>query len=184
MLLEGEKHERAGRTVVYLKSALDDRYGRNTLTVSHDGIKRESFAVNGSFSAEIKEACLKADVVCIDEAQFINGVAGFCDEMARVHHKRVLVAALDGDFERKPFESIVELLPLCDKFTKLNSVCVECGHHAPFTRKIGGSISERVDVGGAEKYVPTCRQHHSDSPVTEVAIERMKAINGRLSKSK
>ena len=185
MLAEGEKHERAGRTVLYLKSALDTRYGRNTLTASHDGMRRESTPVHGSLVREALpestwQACLQADVICVDEGQFLEGLSAFCDTMARVHHKRLLVAALDGDFQRKPFAEVSRLMPLCDEFQKLTSVCVECGRTAPFTRKIAGSTQEQVDVGGAEKYVPACRTHHADKPITAASIERMKRLNEKL----
>ena len=38
----------------------------------------------------------------------------------------VLVAALDGTFQRKPFGNIINLLPIAEKVTKLTAVCVYC----------------------------------------------------------
>ena len=51
------------------------------------------------------------DVVGIDEGQFFPDVVEFCDEAANLG-KTVVVAALDGTFERKPFGNIVSLIPL------------------------------------------------------------------------
>ncbi len=38
----------------------------------------------------------------------------------------VMVAALDGTFQRKPFGNIINLLPVAEKVTKLTAVCVYC----------------------------------------------------------
>ena len=51
------------------------------------------------------------DVVGIDEGQFFPDVVEFCDGAANLG-KTVVVAALDGTFERKPFGNIVSLIPL------------------------------------------------------------------------
>ena len=49
------------------------------------------------------------DVVGIDEGQFFPDIVKFCDEAAN-KGKIVVVAALDGTFERKPFGNIVDLV--------------------------------------------------------------------------
>ena len=50
--------------------------------------------------------------------------------------KIVVVAALDGTFERKAFGKIVSLIPLAERVTKLCAVCVYCTSEAAFTRRI------------------------------------------------
>jgi thymidine kinase len=40
----------------------------------------------------------------------------------------VLVAALDGTFQRKGFGNIINLLPVAEKVTKLTAVCVYCSN--------------------------------------------------------
>ena len=64
----------------------------------------------------------------------------FCESMAN-KGKTVIVAALDGTFQRKvcavlccavlcsrvqPFGNVLELVPLAEEVTKLNAVCVHC----------------------------------------------------------
>jgi thymidine kinase len=39
-------------------------------------------------------------------------------------NKIVIIAALDGTFQRKPFGNILNLIPKAEKVTKLNAVCV------------------------------------------------------------
>ena len=49
-------------------------------------------------------------------------VVEFADQAAN-RRKVVLVAALDGTFDRKNFNRILELIPLAEHVTKLNAVC-------------------------------------------------------------
>ncbi len=73
-----------------------------------------------------------------------------------------LVAALDGDFRRRPFGRVLELVPLAEEVTKLSAVCVSCTRAAAFTKRTVASEALEL-VGGAESYVPTCRECFSAS---------------------
>ena len=77
---------------------------------------------------------LKFNVVAIDEGQFFNEIAEVCDRLAN-EGKIVIVAALDGTFQRKPFGNILNLVPLAERMTKLTAVCVGCGNEAAFTKR-------------------------------------------------
>ena len=60
-------------------------------------------------------------VIGVDEGQFFMDVVEFADQAAN-RRKVVLVAALDGTFDRKNFNRILELIPLAEHVTKLNAV--------------------------------------------------------------
>ena len=47
--------------------------------------------------------------------------------------KLVIVAALDGTYQRKPFPAVVALLPLAEQICKLTAVCMVCHRTASFT---------------------------------------------------
>ena len=47
--------------------------------------------------------------------------------------KIVIIAALDGTFQRKAFGEVIQLIPLAEKVKKLHAVCIECGKRASFT---------------------------------------------------
>jgi thymidine kinase len=70
--------------------------------------------------------------------------------------KTVVVSALDGTFERKPFGNIINLIPLAEKVSKLCAVCVYCTNEAAFTKRIVESKQVEL-IGGAEMYKPVCR---------------------------
>ena len=73
--------------------------------------------------------------------------------------KIVIVAALDGTYQRKPFKHVLELVPLAEKVTKLSSICMYCKRNAAFSHRISSEKDVEI-IGGAEKYVALCRSCH------------------------
>lgn len=90
---------------------------------------------------------MEHDVVAIDEGQFYHDIVEFCEDLANLGII-VLVAALDGTFQRKPFGNIINLLPMAEKVTKLTAVCVYCAQEASFTQRI--IESQEVELIGGE----------------------------------
>ena len=99
------------------------------------------------------------DVIGIDEAQFMPDLLEFCQRAADIDGKRVVVAGLDGDFLRRPFGQLAELLPLADSVDKITARCALCGEPAPFTSRTVAS-KETYLVGSSESYRPVCRRHY------------------------
>jgi thymidine kinase len=71
--------------------------------------------------------------------------------------KRVVIAALSGDYRRRPFGRVAELLPLADRVRALRASCFSCGAPAPFSVRLRGEDDAQVLVGGPEAYRPACR---------------------------
>ncbi len=67
----------------------------------------------------------------------------------------VIVAALDGTFERKPFGEVLSLIPHADDVSKLKAVCA-CGKDAPFSHRTTKETAVEV-IGGGDKYEALCR---------------------------
>jgi thymidine kinase len=49
------------------------------------------------------------EVIGIDEGQFFPDLVEWCDEQVNVHGRLVIVAALDGTFQRKPFGRVLDV---------------------------------------------------------------------------
>jgi thymidine kinase len=71
--------------------------------------------------------------------------------------KQIYICGLDGDFERKKFGQILDIIPLCDKVTKLTSLCSICKNGKPgiFSKRI--SCEKAQTVVGSDNYIPVCR---------------------------
>ncbi|KAF3323215.1 thymidine kinase-like protein [Carex littledalei] len=155
-----------GRNVAVVKSDKDTRYGLSSI-VTHDGAKMACLALSelSTFRGQFgPEAYDKLDVIGIDEAQFFEDLYEFCCNAADRDGKTVIVAGLDGDYMRKKFGSILDIIPIANTVTKLTARCEMCGQRAFFTlRKTKETQTELI--GGADKYMPVCRQHYVDGQI-------------------
>lgn len=98
----------------------------------------------------------KADVILINEGQFFNNLYHVVNDMLK-NNKVVYICGLDGDFERKKFGEILDLIPLCDKVTKLTSLCSLCKNGTPGIFSMRISDEKEQTVIGSENYLPVCR---------------------------
>jgi thymidine kinase len=110
----------------------------------------------------------------IDEAQFYPDIYQVVERWVEIEGKHVRIAGLDGDYSKRKFGQVLDLIPMCDKVKKLTASCVIClaelkktnfhgnifSLEAPFTKRLGTSTQQK-DVGGSDKYIPVCRYHHS-----------------------
>ena len=79
------------------------------------------------------------------------------DKLLLKNNKQVYVCGLDGDFERKKFGQILDIIPLCDKVTKLTSLCSLCkdGTLGIFSMRL--TNEKEQTVVGSDNYIPVCR---------------------------
>jgi thymidine kinase len=98
----------------------------------------------------------RSSVILINEGQFFPDLEEFVKKLL-LNNKKVYVCGLDGDFERKKFGQILDLIPLCDKVTKLTSLCSMCknGTLGIFSKRI--SCEQIQTVVGFDNYIPACR---------------------------
>uniref|UniRef100_A0A8D8X9L9 Thymidine kinase n=1 Tax=Cacopsylla melanoneura TaxID=428564 RepID=A0A8D8X9L9_9HEMI len=112
------------------------------------------------------------DVIAIDEGQFFPDIVSFAETMAN-SRKIILVAALDGTFERKGFTNILNLIPLAESVEKINAVCMSCFRDAAFTKRIGQEKEVEL-IGGSEKYMSVCRECHKlEAPVKRSPFKKL-----------
>lgn len=73
---------------------------------------------------------------------------------------------------RRSFGSVLDIIPLADSVTKLTARCELCGKRAFFTlRKVEEKKVELI--GGADVYMPVCRQHYVSG---QVAMETARCV--------
>jgi thymidine kinase len=116
--------------------------------------------------------------------QFFPDLLQFCEQMAE-KGKIVIVAALDGTFQRKPFGDVLHLVPIAESVTKLHAVCAFCFRDAAFTKRLGDEKEIEI-IGGSDKYVSVCRDcfaspckevHEEDSGVSKSSPKRRRLMS-------
>ena len=157
-------------SVGVINHSLDKRY-HNSMLASHDKIMIPCLNVdnlsnlwfnNGEidltlFSDNTEHKFIRnAEVILINEGQFFKDLHYVVNDMLK-NNKVVYVCGLDGDFERKKFGELLDLIPLCDKVTKLTSLCSICKNGTPgiFSKRLTNETEQTVI--GCENYIPVCR---------------------------
>jgi thymidine kinase len=161
----------AKKRVQVFKSHLDDRYSGVYAVGSHDGRTIEAVPVDSTEQIALRLDPM-AQVVAIDEAQFLDGgIVALANSLAN-RGRRVILAGTDTDFRGEPFGPMPQLMCVAEVVDKLHAICVMCG--APATRNqrlIDGKParydSPQVMVGGAEAYEARCRNCHKILPAGE-----------------
>jgi len=97
-----------------------------------------------------------AEVILINEAQFFDDLR-ICVESMLAENKKIYIFGLDGDFQRKKFGDVLDLIPLCDSVTKLTSLCNICkdGTHGIFSLRLTKETEQMLI--GSDNYIPVCR---------------------------
>lgn len=167
----------ARKRVQVFKSRLDDRYGGVMQVGSHDGRAIEATPVDSSEQIRLR-LDPQAQVIAIDEAQFLDaGIIAIANDLAD-RGRRVIVAGTDIDFRGEPFGPMPQLMCVAEIVDKLHAICVMCG--SPATRnqrlidgKPAAYDSPIVMVGGAESYEARCRNCHKVLPASGDTQEQL-----------
>ncbi|MDH3517705.1 MAG: thymidine kinase [Acidimicrobiia bacterium] len=142
------------------KPVLDNRYAEGEV-VSHSAHRVEAIPVPDSESLlhRVEDATV---VVGIDEAQFFD--LGLIEVVDRLAHagKQVIIAGLDTDYMRRPFEPVPALCGRSEYVTKMLAVCHRCGAPALYTQRIVRS-DDLVVLGAEGSYEARCRACYDPS---------------------
>jgi len=143
----------AGQTVAVFKPAIDQRYDAGDI-VSHSELHLPSSPVTNA--EEIWQKSQNAQVIGIDEGQFLgNGLIPVVEALIKLR-KRVIVAGLDLDYRGEPFEPIPYFMCTAEYLDKILAICVRCGEPASRTQRLV-SGGDRIVVGAKDLYEARCR---------------------------
>lgn len=98
----------------------------------------------------------EASVILINEAQFFDDLYPCVLDMLK-ENKRIYLGGLDGDFERKKFGTILDLIPFCDKVSKLTALCSLCKNGTPGIFSLRLTKEKQQTLIGSDNYIPVCR---------------------------
>jgi thymidine kinase len=144
----------ARQAVVVFKPGIDDRYTDDSVG-SHSGERMRSVQI--STAEDIPARVGDAQVIGIDEAQFLGPeLVGIVEELANAG-KRVVVAGLDMDYRGAPFSPMPQLLAVAEYIDKVHAICVVCGNPANRSQRTVNRDA-RVLVGETDAYEARCRK--------------------------
>lgn len=146
--------------VIVFKPSIDDRFSSEHIVSRITGrmectpINKDKFVDRDGHS--VVDLAEDKTVVGFDEAQFFGtGLVSLCDRLAR-SGKRVVVAGLDSDYRRKPFETVIQLVASAEYVDKMRAICVLCGNPAHLNKRTLNNPS-RLVIGDSEAYEARCR---------------------------
>ena len=149
--------------VEIINHCADTRY-HDTMLSSHDKVmvpciqtdKISEVWFNNNQQSDNHLKLKNATVILINEAQFFGDLYECVLDMLK-ENKRVYIAGLDGDFSRNKFGQILDLVPMCDKITKLTALCSMCkdGTLGIFSMRLTKETQQMVI--GSDNYIPVCR---------------------------
>jgi len=160
-------------SVAVINHSIDNRYDEELLS-THDQIKIPCIKTEKLFDIWSHDISLeenidkiprindkfklaRSSVVLINEGQFFPDLFEFVNQLLK-EDKKVYVCGLDGDFERKKFGSILDLIPLCDQVRKLTSLCSICKNGTPGIFSMRLTNEKEQTIVGSDNYIPVCRK--------------------------
>ncbi len=129
--------------------------------MSHDGVKISCIKLNRlcnlfiTTDIEIIDTFINTKKILINEAQFFPDLLSFI-KLIETYSLKVEVYGLDGDFERKPFGQILDIIPYCDSVVKLKGICALCNELSLFSKRITNNKEQYLADESA--YRPVCRK--------------------------
>jgi len=132
----------------------DTRY-HSTMLSTHDKVMIPCVFTNLISDVCDESRLANIDVILINEGQFFPDLYETVYKLVETYKKRVYVCGLDGDFKRRKFGALLDLIPICDKVVKLASRCDACGNNAIFSHRTTADNAQVLI--GSDIYVPLCR---------------------------
>jgi thymidine kinase len=140
----------------------DNRYGQDVIS-THDKQQKKCICLDKLCDIINTEKYNLCSDIFIEEAQFFDDLKDFVLHSTVKDKKNVYMYALDGDFKAVAFKPIIDIIPHCNKITKLNALCKFCndGTSAIYTHLINkNNMPENTNIliASNDTFVPLCRE--------------------------
>lgn len=167
-------------SVTIINHSFDKRY-HDTMMASHDKIMAPCLQVTNLRDIWPEDGIIEpsnfldmrsydilkdSDVILINEGQFFDDLDIVVKELL-VCNKKIYICGLDGDFERKKFGKILDLIPICDRIIKLTSLCSLCKNGTPGIFSMRITNEREQTVIGSDNYIPVCRTCYNTTYCSE-----------------
>ena len=160
LMRRANRYRVIGKRVLVATHQIDTRYTQTGVS-THNREEMPATRLATLFDLETDPEFKASEILFIEEAQFFPDLYAFVVKAVEVYKKTVVISALDGDFQRRPFEQVINLVPYAEHVVKLTALCKRCGDgtHAVFSKRLVAN-SERELVGSEGVYEAVCRKHY------------------------
>ena len=159
LLFSLERFKLQKKHVMVFKPAIDDRYSFGEV-VSHSGWRHDAMNIKegADILKSLSEAETSPDVVAVDEAFMIDGIA---NALIEIYKKgiTVIVSSIQLSANFKPFEEIMYMMPYATKIEICPAVCAVCSEDAYYTFS-KFEVGHSPVIGGSDLYEPRSFKHY------------------------
>lgn len=158
------------KNVVVINYTYDQRYSKTELS-SHDKIMipcTQTTSLNSLFDLKTKTGNIdisKLDIILINEGQFFNDLFPWVSYIIENYPIHIYICGLDSDYKKQKFGQILDLVPICDKITKLTSWCAICRNGTPGIYSHRVSNEQEQLVIGNDNYISLCRKCYKEKNI-------------------
>lgn len=146
-------HHLSSRLLV-INHLSDDRYTSSPMMVAHNQASIPCILTDSLSELDINMD--EYDRIMINEGQLFPDLYKFVMKQVYENKKYVWVAGLDGDYLRKPFGQIQQLIPHADYVIKLQGKCSICKKMPSIFTLRTSDETEQILIG-TDQYKPVCR---------------------------
>ena len=178
-----ERHQLLKHSCIVIGYKHDNRYTTEQKIVSHNNASWPCLKLDATELEEMVPKFLETyDVIGIDEGCFFGNIVEICTTLSNAG-KTVYVSSLVGDYRRRPFGNICNLIPICTKIEQSFAICSGCEQeNASFTHLIRDElksikIGSKELIGSTDKYISLCE------PCFLKAYNKPKPASGTKNKS-
>jgi thymidine kinase len=104
------------------------------------------------------------DIIAVDESHFFTDLREFV-KRALLSNKSLIVAGLIADSRGEKFGQTLDLVPICTDIVRLKAYCSLCAKSSVYRVASHSKCILKADevmlIGGADKYIPVCREHYN-----------------------
>jgi thymidine kinase len=160
LLRRVRRYQSIGYKVLIVNYAADTRYGKDRIA-SHDKEFETAHCIETLASLDTLLRSGEYQVLAIDEGQFFGDLFPMITTWADELPLHIVVAGLDGSFQREPIGDILRLIPHAEEVERLSAFCAVCrnGTVAVYSQRMSSSV-DTVSIGASESYRPVCRAHY------------------------
>jgi thymidine kinase len=157
----------SNNTVVAINYIGDKRY-HDSMISTHDNLTIPCIFAENLNDILLDQSVQSANIILINEGQFFPDLVETVMLLVEKYEKIVHICGLDGDFKRQKFGALLDLVPFCNKITKLLANCSLCKSPALFSHRVTNETTQII-IGGSSDYMPLCRNCYITENNTQYA---------------